>query len=385
MKRSFLSKSRGFTLVELLVVIAIIGVLAGLLLPAVQQAREAGRRMSCGNNIRQLMIAAEMFSGTYKKLPTGVDPRVSGFPVGATTPLVQVSGITLMLPFLEQGTIYNQYDLKSDWFVGVNAAQGTSKLNILNCPSSVDPNRRDGNPQVAGFSAALDSSQIRNSGSWGEDFACTDYSAVLGVSPQLAVTVFGVIAGHGALTQVTTARDADVRDGKSNTIYFAESAGRPWLYVKNRRVGNSSLVDRVAGGAWANPATDFWIDGSTLVPVAPGSPIIPPTFYGSCAMNCTNGERVDPTEYPYVHAQTASVGLPLVVSPQVVKPMTPINRFTHTIPGTVGTGEVYSFHTGGVNVVFGDSSVKFISEQIDVLEFSKLVTREGGEKADVPE
>jgi len=430
MKRSFASKSvgvksGGFTLVELLVVIAIIGVLAGLLLPAVQQAREAGRRMSCGNNIRQLMMAAEMFSGTYKKLPSGVNPLVSGSVFGENTPLVQVSGITLMLPYLEQGTIYNNYDLKRDWFDGTplgvplgtsgtpiarpadprttdnNYNHATTKLSLLNCPSSIDPNRKDGNPHPLNYVVGTRTSPTTaaagpsSSNNWEEQFAVTDYSAVLGVNPRIPRPGLIDQSGHGALTQATTARDADVRDGLSNTIFFAESAGRPFVYNKNRRAG-SLPFNRVAGGAWANPASDFWIDGVAVTPNSTGQFI--PVFLGAnstCAINCTNGEDANgppyfpiPTtspEYPYTNAPTATIGAPLIVRPSNPTLLTAKNRGTHMAPGTVGTGEVYSFHTGGANVVFGDNSVKFISEQIDIREFAKLVTRDGGETADLPE
>jgi prepilin-type N-terminal cleavage/methylation domain-containing protein/prepilin-type processing-associated H-X9-DG protein len=398
MKRTFASKfvgvksrcakSGGFTLVELLVVIAIIGVLAGLLLPAVQQAREAGRRMSCGNNIRQLMLAAEMFSGTYKKLPTGVDPMVSGFPAGSNAPVVQISGITLLLPYLEQGAIYNEYNQKRDWFdTGVNDNLAATKLTLLNCPSSIDPNRRDGNPQDAtvGLFAAADftSDKTRTAGTWTERFAVTDYSAVLGVNPQLGPgsSTAGLVEqnGHGALTQATTARDADVRDGKSNTIFYAESAGRPFVFNKGRRDG-SLPSSRVAGGAWANPASDFWIDGST---VTQSGGVWNATFFGTCALNCTNGQNVGNAAYPYT-STTSRIGGSLIQAPSPAA-LSAKNRGTHHINGTVGTGEVYSFHTGGANVVFGDNSVKFISEQIDIREFAKLVTRDGGEQADIPE
>jgi len=408
MKRSFASKSGGFTLVELLVVIAIIGVLAGLLLPAVQQAREAGRRMSCSSNIRQLMMAAEMFSGSYKKLPTGIDPMISGFPVGSNIPLVQTSTITLLLPFLDQATIYNNYNLKADWFnnpagaLVSNDELAQTKLSLLNCPSSIDPNRRDGNPQaVVALVAGPTSAGTRTNGNWSERYAITDYSALLGVNPILGrgpgqtggptggflgVVEFG---GHGALTQATTARDADVRDGKSNTIFFAESAGRPFVFNKNRRSG-SVPANRIGGGAWANPASDFWVDGSTVVPGPNSTWVV--NFLGAsgttptCAINCTNGQETS-TTYPYVSATTASA----VVGPNgLIQAPSPValsakNRGTHVLPGTVGTGEVYSFHTGGAHAVFGDGSVKFISEQIDIREFAKLVTRDGGEQADLPE
>ncbi len=108
----------GFTLVELLVVIAIIGVLVALLLPAVQAAREAGRRSQCSNNLRQLGLAAHNFHDTYKKLPSS--NRAS------TTSTVRSSGFTFLLPFIEQKNIYDQYDLNKNWDDNTANASGVN-------------------------------------------------------------------------------------------------------------------------------------------------------------------------------------------------------------------------------------------------------------------
>ena len=109
-KQSILNfNARGFTLVELLVVIAIIGILIGMLLPAVQSVREAARRTQCMNNIRQLSLAALNFESAHMHFPSGVlddddDLRDA----------LRVGWIDL-LPHIEQGNLYQQYDLNSDW------------------------------------------------------------------------------------------------------------------------------------------------------------------------------------------------------------------------------------------------------------------------------
>src|SRR5262245_19571769 len=92
---------RGFTLVELLVVIAIIAMLIALLLPAVQAAREAGRRSSCSNNLRQMALAVHTYSDSKNQLPSSVRPA------GLTT-LPRIAGLTFLLPYLEQGSMYDQ-------------------------------------------------------------------------------------------------------------------------------------------------------------------------------------------------------------------------------------------------------------------------------------
>ena len=101
-------RSRGFTLVELLVVIAVVAVLIGLLLPAVQNAREAANRMSCTNNLRQLAIAAHHFHDSHGKFPPGVrlPVLVRDRPTGGTNLWVE------LLPYLEQDNLYKRVGLR---------------------------------------------------------------------------------------------------------------------------------------------------------------------------------------------------------------------------------------------------------------------------------
>ena len=118
------SRLRGFTLVELLVVIAIIGILVGLLLPAVQAAREAGRRMRCGNNLHQMAIAAQNYHDTFRVFPSGfILPN-------------QVLWSGLILPQLEQNTIYESLRFSSPWSSGPNAAACSTLLSVFRCPSA---------------------------------------------------------------------------------------------------------------------------------------------------------------------------------------------------------------------------------------------------------
>ena len=116
------SKKQGFTLVELLVVIAIIGILMGMLLPAVQMIRESARRTTCANNIRQIGLAAAQYHDSKNRIP----------PARATDN--SVSWMVYLLPYLEQGNLYNLFDIQEAYIFQDPDAVATS-IPIMNCPS----------------------------------------------------------------------------------------------------------------------------------------------------------------------------------------------------------------------------------------------------------
>jgi type II secretory pathway pseudopilin PulG len=122
-------------LVELLVVIAIIGVLVGLLLPAVQAAREAARRMSCGNNIRQIALAATNYEAAFKTLPLNyatIDPSAAQYNN-------QASWLTMILPNLEQNPIYQNFNFSLAPLAPNNLAGASKTINLYRCPSDTTP------------------------------------------------------------------------------------------------------------------------------------------------------------------------------------------------------------------------------------------------------
>ena len=168
--RRFGTKSTGFTLVELLVVIAIIGILVGLLLPAVQMAREAARRIQCANNVKQIGLAVHNYHDTYRMLPISVGPWQQGPRFSK-----QRNGkgwIVSILPQLEQTALYAAFEphFKGDFFSrgGFNSPEAhkvmQTKLPVLLCPS-------DGSSQV------LISQQFQLTGI---PVAATNYKGVLG-------------------------------------------------------------------------------------------------------------------------------------------------------------------------------------------------------------
>jgi prepilin-type N-terminal cleavage/methylation domain-containing protein len=306
-----------FTLVELLVVIAIIGILVSLLLPAIQAARQAAYRSQCGNNIRQLGLAAHNFSDAYKKLPSSIRPA------GNTT-LPRIAGLLQILPFIEEDTLYKKYDRTVNWSNAKNLPVTSTRISTFLCPSSPDEDRLDGDPQP----------------NWrGNLVAVTDYSPTIGVDQRLKDSGLVDFAGAGLLPKNGNPKFRDATDGTSKTILYAESAGRPYVYQGGTRLSDDINSNRVNGGGWARPASDFSLDGSSQ----DGK-----TFPGPCAVNCTNGENFG-------------------------------NSFPHPFYGSEGSSEAYSFHTSGINVAMGDASVRFVTNEITIRDFARMITRAGGE------
>ena len=344
----------GFTLVELLVVIAIIGVLVALLLPAVQAAREAARRTSCTNNLKNIALAMLNFHDSHRALPA------SNRPPGATTN-PRYSAFMLLLPYCEEQNVYDLYDRSLNWSSPVPSKGGTSnaqlvgtKLPIFVCPSNPDDDRLDGDSQF--------SDQAYPDWASSRCAAPTDYSVIFAVTTQLANLTDA--SGNFVIDQVTNPTMGllgmcpknsvpqlrQVSDGTANTIMLAEVAGRPFLWQKGSK---ANLPDhRVNGGGWARPASDIGISGST-----PDGTISP----GVCAINCTNGDDV-------YRVSPGNNGLTPYKNPT--------NGYSY---GTDGTGEPYSFHSSGANFAFGDGSVHFLQETIDIRVFARLATRAGNE------
>ncbi|MCA9162317.1 MAG: DUF1559 domain-containing protein, partial [Planctomycetales bacterium] len=145
---NFRKRQHAFTLVELLVVIAIIGVLVAMLLPAVQAAREAARRSSCSNNMKQLGLALHNYHDTYKALPAGAwmfNAAGAGSTSCTTGNGRRAPWTVSILPFIEQNNIYDKVDFTKSWDNGVHSALRTTHIEAFKCPSDVPyPNQAYG-------------------------------------------------------------------------------------------------------------------------------------------------------------------------------------------------------------------------------------------------
>jgi prepilin-type N-terminal cleavage/methylation domain-containing protein/prepilin-type processing-associated H-X9-DG protein len=240
----------GFTLVELLVVIAIIGVLVGLLLPAVQKVREVAQRVSCSNNLKQIGLALHNYHNDRNFLPAST-----------TNIPTRQSWVPYILPYIEQQPVYDLYNFNLNWNDAGQTAIATP-LKVFQCPACPMTDRYDTtytNPQPA----------------------CGDYGAIRGVSG-LLITV-GLIPPtpdlRGALLPNAKTQLTDITDGTSTTIMIGEDAGRPQLW----NVGQMVPGAYVPGGGWADPSSTFTINGSSY----DGTNF----FIGPCAISCTNNHE----------------------------------------------------------------------------------------------
>lgn len=180
------SQLRGFTLVELLVVIAIIGVLVSLLLPAVQAAREAARRLSCQNNVTQILLAVQNYESAYRAYPAGtVEPKgpILHQPVG-----FHHNWISAVLPFVEQTVVFRNIDFSTGVYSQPNFAVRKIDLTLLSCPSV-----------------------------WANSVATSDYAGCHG-DQDVAIDVNST----GVFILNRRLRYDDLKDGSASTLFMAE-------------------------------------------------------------------------------------------------------------------------------------------------------------------
>jgi prepilin-type N-terminal cleavage/methylation domain-containing protein/prepilin-type processing-associated H-X9-DG protein len=334
---------RGFTLIELLVVIAIIAILIALLLPAVQQAREAARRTQCKNNLKQLGLAFHNYHDTYRTFPK---PSILGLTVSTGLVVRQsASWGTQLLPYLDQANVTNLYDSNHGVFDAVNAQAIATILPAFLCTST--PRRKPiveytipaGTPLGAGFPPT--------GSDWVFRGGASDYATLNGVRGDFARAAYpaGAKGRRGGWATWTIrvldyppASDGgdggkirDITDGTSNTIQLGEVANRNELWRNQRKIPTSDpeafAQSLTGGGAWADPFNgELWVEGRLYdgTPGADGGP---------CAINCSNFR---------------------------------------------GAG-MYSWHTGGAQILLCDGSVRFISESVAQSILAALITRRKGE------
>jgi len=344
----------GFTLIELLVVIAIIATLIALLLPAVQQAREAARRTQCRNHLKQLGLALHNYHDVHRTLPAGyyswptrdgsgpaaamIDPQTwdggPGWGWGAA-----------ILPYLEQGNLASRLPGEIPMWDASVADAVAQKLPGFLCPTASGGDEpfeiRDagGNARTVGGRAIRvgRSHYVASHGQescWGECGAAVTATIFTDIynSTTTTVTVRGdvSIVADGPFYRNSATRFRDVTDGLSNTIFLGEHSSR---------LSEKTWVG-VLPGAFTHPRFTTPENGpdaaATLTLVHAGP----------------SGGELDITGFPIIH---------------------PVN-----FP-TMHVGQMYSEHVGGGQICLGDGSVRFVSENIDLLLWAELSSIGEGE------
>jgi prepilin-type N-terminal cleavage/methylation domain-containing protein/prepilin-type processing-associated H-X9-DG protein len=263
-----LNRRSGFTLTELLVSMTILGTLVGLLLPAVQQAREAARRSACQNQLRQIGLALLQFEAAGGCFPpSGWTVAVPANPAGKF-----VGWRALVLPHLEQAALSQRYNPAVHWWEGVNTALATQRLDVFLCPSV--PQRLPVNSIVAKLP--------RPAMNFAQPLAPCDYEALMGVQPVVNRALYdSPLANRSVLFRNSATRVAEITDGTSPTMMVVECAARPLVY-RGRAARYELTNDQ--GQGWIDSESAFSLDGASVSGDQQGnSPLVTPR-----AMNATN-------------------------------------------------------------------------------------------------
>ena len=240
------SNRSGFTLIELLVVIAIIAILIALLLPAVQQTREAARQVQCRNNMKQLGLALHGFHDTFGAFPaSGWTKAGPGNPAGKF-----VGWRPLILPFIEQENLRKLYDFEENWWEGTNPTAAGVPLLVFQCPSA---------PTGPAVLDAVEKPP-RPAMTFPVPLAPTDYEAIMGIRPVIDPTVYNRSNRFSIMHRNSTKKFRDILDGSTNTIAVVECAGRPGVY-RGHTVDTTLSNDQGIG--WADSEGPFSLDLSS--------------------------------------------------------------------------------------------------------------------------
>jgi len=368
-------KKLGFTLIELLVVIAIIAVLVSLLLPAVQQAREAARRTQCKNNLHQIGLALLNYESTFSVLPMGSFVPWCGFGGDNASSALDYTGLfgpnwaIRILPFIDQANLYNAANLSSYTGVPIPPPDGSGttpagvnglswrlglvgqKIPVYRCPSDAYNDVPFINPAVPGD---VDGTWAR--GNYGATAGYDDYDHVN--RGAVFSSAKSNLAGKNGLHSSAVfsccygAKIKDITDGMSQVVMVSElRAGlTSWDPRGVWALGFSGASIQNGGRGTYNPTPNNMIGG-----------------LGGCGNNTDGGDELQD-------------GCGGAGGPAYCTPATAAMGMGCNGGGTLMTSsQARSMHAGGVNVVMCDGSVQFIGNNVDQLNWIRMLSKSDGQ------
>ena len=320
--------ARGVTLVEMLVVVAVIGGLAGMLLPAVQQARESARQSQCLNNLKQIGIGLHNYAVARDSFPTGI-----------STSVVRYYWTAQILPYLDENPLAGSYDYTVLFYDARNRSAVQTSLSFMACPSTGADSTRQDSKFPLSTNALWWAASADYAGSQGPSKELWTIAPPQVSYPQPATAdIVGFFKG-AVKPGEKGRRLRDITDGMAKSIAVFESAGRPQVWAFGNKIVDSGMV--------SSPTTKY-------------------------VLYCAWANNNQVTAQGFKQDLTASDPSSQCKSPG-----------PKLVNGSNNSG-IYSFHSGGANSLYADGSVRYLEEFASPDVVAAMLTIKAGDAVTVP-